>query len=232
MSMTITAVFAGSIAIDSGFASRLTICVTFVLPESFSTVMSQRKKASDARVAVYPSAPLQAEKCRSTTAIGCDALRRFVVDSASSLAPTERLLSRRNGCRTRRAQDREGSTAANELCPIERPETGRPEIEHRGFTTLRRSAADQFELRLLSQRHGLNPSVPRLGAIGDLCRTRHRWPGCVISRSGCRHVLSRNSQRGLCNDADPFALLASPQVPCQSSTPACCVPVIAICASI
>ena len=155
-----------------------------------------------------------------------------VVDSASSLAPTERLLSRRNGCRTRRAQDREGSTAANELCPIERPETGRPEIEHRGFTTLRRSAADQFELRLLSQSHGLNPSVPRLGAIGDLCRTRHRWPGCVISRSGCRHVLSRNSQRGLCNDADPFALLASPQVPCQSSTPACCVPVIAICASI
>ena len=113
-----------------------------------------------------------------------------------------------------------------------RPETGRPEIEHRGFTTTRRSAADQFELRLLSQSHGLNPSVPRLGAIGDLCRTRHRWPGCVISRSGCRHVLSRNSQRGLCNDADPFAPFASPQVQCQSSTPARCGPVIAICASI
>ena len=110
-----------------------------------------------------------------------------------------------------------------------RPETGRPEIEHRGFTTTRRSAADQFELRLLSQSHGLSPSVPRLGGIGDPCRTRHRRPGSVVF---CRPVLSGNSQQGLCNDADHFALLALPQVQCQSSTPACCVPVIAICASI
>jgi hypothetical protein len=34
---------------------------------------------------------------------------RSWADSASSLAPTERLLSRRNGRRIRRAQDREGS---------------------------------------------------------------------------------------------------------------------------
>ena len=61
-----------------------------------------------------------------------------------------------------------------------RPETGRPEIEHRGFTTTRRSAADQFELRLLSQSHGHGPSVPRLGGIGDPCRTRHRRPGSVV----------------------------------------------------
>ena len=61
-----------------------------------------------------------------------------------------------------------------------RPETGRPEIERRGFSTTRRSAADQFELRLLSQSHGLNPSVPRLGGIGDPCRTRHRRPGSVV----------------------------------------------------
>jgi len=156
----------------------------------------------------------------------------LLADSASSLAPTERLLSRRNGRRIRRAQDREGSTAADELCPIERPETGRPEIEHRGFTTLRRSAADQFELRLVSQSHGLNPSVPSPGRIGDPCPARHRRPGGVVSRSSCRPALSGNSQQGLCNDADPYALLASPQVRCQSSTPACCLPVIAICASI
>jgi len=61
-----------------------------------------------------------------------------------------------------------------------RPETGRPEIEPRGFTKTRRSAADQFELRLLIQSHGLNPSVPRLGGIGDPCRTRHRQPGSVV----------------------------------------------------
>ena len=44
-------------------------------------------------------------------------------------AATERPVSQRNGRRIRRAPDREGSTAADELGPIERPETGRPKIE-------------------------------------------------------------------------------------------------------
>ena len=45
-------------------------------------------------------------------AIERNVLWPLLADSASSLAPTERLLSRRNGRRMRRAQDREGSPAA------------------------------------------------------------------------------------------------------------------------
>jgi hypothetical protein len=116
----------------------------------------------------------------------------LVTERAHSGAAAERPVPRPNGRRIRRAPDREGSgTAADELCPIERPETGRPEIEYRRFTTLQRSAADQFELRLSS--HGLNPSVPRRGGVGNPCRTRHRRPGCVVSRAGCRPALPRNS---------------------------------------
>jgi len=62
---------------------------------------------------------------------------RQMADSASSLAPTERLLSPRNGRRIRRAQDREGSTAADELGPMARTERGRPRTEPRGFTKVR-----------------------------------------------------------------------------------------------
>jgi hypothetical protein len=166
------------------------------------------------------------------TAMERNALCPQVADSASSLAPAERPVPQRNGRQIRRAPDREGSSAADELCPIERPETGRPEIELRGLTALRVSEGDQG-------RATLGEPEPRSQPIGP--QTRPDWRSMPYAASTVRRrcfpvklqtcAFPQQPTMPL-NDADPFALLASPQVQCQSSTPACCVPVIAICASI
>jgi len=138
----------------------------------------------------------------------------------------------RNGCWIRRAPDREESTAADELCPIERPETGRLEIEQRGLTALRMLEGDRG-------RATLGEPEPRSQPIGPQSRPDWRSMPYAASTARRRCFPVKLQTRAVpqqptmpLNDADPFAPFALPQVQCQSSTPACCVPVIATCASI
>ena len=158
--------------------------------------------------------------------------RPLLAERAHCGAATERPVLQRNGHPIRRAQDREGSTAADERCPIERPETGRPEIEQRGLTALRMSEGDEG-------RATLGEPEPRSQPIGS--QSRPDWRSMPYAASTVRRrcfpvklqtrVVPQQPTMPL-NDADFFAPFALPQVQCQSSTPACCVPVIATCASI